>query len=155
MHRPAIRPALPDSKKSDFQRPMDCSDTFSRRAASAIVISPARTLNTIRIFFSTGITGDLLIVFRLAFTELDQQLTSLPHSLTRDANTAWVRNYRTAIAPFTSGGVYLNFIGNEGVEGIKSAFGAEQYERLTQIKSEYDPGNVFAGNHNISPKVPA
>ena len=38
---------------------MDCSLTFSRRAASAIVISPARTLNTILVFFSTAITGGL------------------------------------------------------------------------------------------------
>jgi len=38
---------------------------------------------------------------------------------------------------------------------IKAAFGAEKYERLAQIKSEYDPGNVFAGNQNIRPKVSA
>ena len=71
------------------------------------------------------------------------------------ANIAWVRNYRKANAPFTTGGVYLNFIGDEGEERIKAAFGAEKHERLTQIKSEYDPGNVFAGNQNIRPTVPA
>jgi hypothetical protein len=32
---------LPASKNSAFQRPIDCSDTFSRRAASAMLISPA------------------------------------------------------------------------------------------------------------------
>jgi FAD/FMN-containing dehydrogenase len=42
-----------------------------------------------------------------------------------------------------------------GDERIKAAFGAAKYERLTQIKSEYDPGNVFAGNQNIRPTVPA
>ncbi|MEO5664442.1 MAG: BBE domain-containing protein, partial [Nocardioides sp.] len=71
------------------------------------------------------------------------------------ANIAWVRDYRKANVPFTTGGVYLNFIGNEGDERIKAAFGAEKYERLAQIKSEYDPGNVFAGNQNIRPMVPA
>ena len=60
-----------------------------------------------------------------------------------------------ANAPFTTGGVYLNFIGDEGDERIKAAFGAEKYERLAQIKAEYDPGNVFAGNQNIRPKVSA
>ena len=71
------------------------------------------------------------------------------------ANIAWVRDYREANAPFTTGGVYLNFIGNEGDERIEAAFGAEKLKRLTQIKSEYDPGNVFSGNQNIRPAVPA
>lgn len=71
------------------------------------------------------------------------------------ANIAWVRDYRKAIAPFTTGGVYLNFIGDEGDARIKAAFGADKYERLAQIKAEYDPGNVFAGNQNIRPGVAA
>ena len=71
------------------------------------------------------------------------------------ANIAWVRDYRKANAPFTTGGVYLNFIGDEGDERIKAAFGAAKYDRLAQIKAEYDPANVFAGNQNIRPKVPA
>ena len=70
-------------------------------------------------------------------------------------NIAWVRQYRQANAPFTTGGVYLNFIGDEGDERIKAAFGAKKYERLAQVKSEYDPRNVFAGNQNIRPTVPA
>lgn len=39
---------MPPSKNSDFHRPIDCSDTFSRRAASATLISPAKIDNTIR-----------------------------------------------------------------------------------------------------------
>jgi Berberine and berberine like len=60
-----------------------------------------------------------------------------------DANIAWVRDYRAANAPFTTGGVYLNFIGDEGDERIRAAYGAEKLDRLTAIKSEYDPSNVF------------
>ena len=71
------------------------------------------------------------------------------------ANIGWVRDYRRANAPFTTGGVYLNFIGDEGDERIRAAFGAEKYARLEQIKAEYDPRNVFTGNQNIRPKVPA
>ncbi|MBM0126404.1 FAD-binding oxidoreductase [Pimelobacter simplex] len=70
-----------------------------------------------------------------------------------DANIAWVREYRKANAPFTTGGVYLNFIGDEGDERIRAAFGADKYERLVAIKSEYDPANVFAGNQNIRPRA--
>lgn len=59
---PATSAALPPSKNSAYQRPIDCSDTFSRRAASARLISPAKIDSTIRIFFSDGITGGLPIV---------------------------------------------------------------------------------------------
>lgn len=69
------------------------------------------------------------------------------------ANIAWVRDYRRANAPFTTGGVYLNFIGDEGDDRIKAAFGAAKYERLAQVKAEYDPRNVFAGNQNIRPRA--
>ena len=68
------------------------------------------------------------------------------------ANIGWVRDYRRANAPFTTGGVYLNFIGDEGDERIRAAFG-DKYERLVAIKSEYDPDNVFAGNQNIRPRA--
>ena len=71
------------------------------------------------------------------------------------ANIAWVRDYRRANAPFTTGGVYLNFIGDEGEERIKAAFGTEKYQRLAEIKAEYDPANVFSGNQNIRPLAPA
>jgi len=50
---------LPASRKSAFQRPIDCSLTFSLRAASATDISPASTLITIRVFISAGIDGGL------------------------------------------------------------------------------------------------
>lgn len=59
-HLPRAQPS-PPQEKSAFHRPIDSSETFSRRAASAIVISPAKTLNTIPVFFSTGITGGLPI----------------------------------------------------------------------------------------------
>ena len=71
-----------------------------------------------------------------------------------EANIAWVRDYRSANAPYTTGGVYLNFIGDEGDERIRAAFGSK-FDRLAEIKAEYDPGNVFTGNQNIRPRVPA
>jgi FAD/FMN-containing dehydrogenase len=68
-----------------------------------------------------------------------------------EENIAWVRRFRSAIAPFTNGGVYLNFIGAEGPERVRAAFGEGRYRRLAAIKGEYDPGNVFRGNQNILP----
>lgn len=67
------------------------------------------------------------------------------------ANIEWVRQFRRDIAPYTNGGVYLNFIGAEGEQRIREAYGAVKYERLAAIKAEYDPDNVFRGNQNIAP----
>jgi FAD/FMN-containing dehydrogenase len=67
------------------------------------------------------------------------------------ANIEWVRRFRRDIAPWANGGVYLNFIGNEGEGRIRSAFGEEKYQRLAEVKRAYDPHNVFRGNQNIVP----
>ena len=68
-----------------------------------------------------------------------------------DANIAWARGFRRDIARYTNGGVYLNFIGDEGQGRIKAAFGAANYDRLVGIKGEWDPDNLFRGNQNIQP----
>jgi FAD/FMN-containing dehydrogenase len=68
-----------------------------------------------------------------------------------DANIAWARNFRRDIAHYASGGVYLNFIGNEGPGRVRAAFGEDKYRRLAAVKAEWDPGNVFRGNQNIEP----
>ena len=51
---------------------------------------------------------------------------------------------------FSTGGVYLNFIGDEGRDRVRDAFG-DNYDRLEQVKSTYDPGNFFRRNQNITP----
>lgn len=68
-----------------------------------------------------------------------------------DANIAWARAYRRDIAKHTTGGIYLNFIGDEGQDRVRAAYGPANYERLAGIKAEYDPLNVFRGNQNIQP----
>ncbi len=68
-----------------------------------------------------------------------------------ERNIAWARDCRRELAPYASDGVYLNFIGDEGEERIRAAFGETRYRRLTAIKAKYDPDNVFRLNHNIKP----
>jgi len=70
-----------------------------------------------------------------------------------DACIAWARGFRDDIAHHANGGIYLNFIGNEGPERVRAAFGEEKYARLATIKREYDPTNVFRGNQNIEPAI--
>jgi FAD/FMN-containing dehydrogenase len=66
---------------------------------------------------------------------------------------AWVKTFREEIAPFANGGVWLNFVGDEGQDRVRAAFGEENYARLANVKREFDPGNVFRGNQNIRPAV--
>jgi FAD/FMN-containing dehydrogenase len=64
----------------------------------------------------------------------------------------WVRSLRQALRPHTTGGVWLNWIGNEGDARVQAAFGDENYRRLRAVKETYDPDNVFRGNHNVAPR---
>lgn len=67
----------------------------------------------------------------------------------------WARGIRETMRPFTTGGVYLNFIGDEGRERIVAGFGEENYRRLTRIKAQFDPDNMFHRWHNVLPARPA
>jgi len=69
----------------------------------------------------------------------------------RDAeHVGWGRAVRERFAPWTTGGIYLNFIGDEGQDRVRAAFGPA-YDRLAAVKAAWDPDNVFHGNQNIAP----
>ena len=68
-----------------------------------------------------------------------------------NANIAWTRELSTGMKPFTTGRVYVNFIGDEGEDRIVAAFGPEGYARLQVLKDRYDPDNLFRSNQNIEP----
>lgn len=62
-----------------------------------------------------------------------------------------MKRFRQDIAPYANGGVWLNFVGDEGADRVRAAFGEDNYARLARVKREFDPGNVFRGNQNILP----
>jgi FAD/FMN-containing dehydrogenase len=71
-----------------------------------------------------------------------------------EVHYGWARALRTAVAPFATGGVYINMVGREaeyGAEMVRSAFGAH-HTRLAALKQQYDPGNLFRHNQNIVPQ---
>jgi FAD/FMN-containing dehydrogenase len=63
----------------------------------------------------------------------------------------WVRDVRTEVQPWSTGAVYLNFIGDEGADRVVAGVGTENTRRLSEVKRRYDPDNVFRFNHNITP----
>ena len=62
----------------------------------------------------------------------------------------WTDELWNAMQPFSSGGVYVDNLGNEGEERVKAAYGTN-YERLVSLKNKYDPTNLFRFNQNIRP----
>ena len=68
-----------------------------------------------------------------------------------ERNIAYTREVAAAMKPWTTGKVYLNYIGEEGSERVASSFGPEKYARLRQIKKVWDPTNLFSQNQNIPP----
>jgi FAD binding domain/Berberine and berberine like len=66
---------------------------------------------------------------------------------------AWARSFFKATEPHATGGVYVNFI-PEDEDCVKAAFGVN-YDRLAQLKTRYDPDNLFRINQNVAPaKLP-
>ncbi len=68
----------------------------------------------------------------------------------------WAREFWRAMQPFASGGVYVNYLGqeaDEGAERVQAAYGPQKYERLVALKNTYDPTNFFRFNQNIKPTV--
>ena len=63
----------------------------------------------------------------------------------------WVRRTSEALEPFATGGVYLNFMGDEGPERLRAGFEDETWKRLVALKDRYDPTNMFCFNQNIVP----
>jgi FAD/FMN-containing dehydrogenase/pimeloyl-ACP methyl ester carboxylesterase len=67
----------------------------------------------------------------------------------------WIRAAGERLAPFSTGGSYVNFqTADEGEARVRASYGAN-YERLAEVKRRYDPGNLFRSNRNVRPEAPA
>jgi FAD/FMN-containing dehydrogenase len=69
-----------------------------------------------------------------------------------DEHIRWTREFFASTEPFSTGGVYVNFLGNEGEKRVQAAYGETKYERLVALKNKYDPMNFFSLNQNIKPR---
>jgi len=70
-----------------------------------------------------------------------------------DGHVGWARDYWQAMRPFSSGGTYVNFLtADEDDDRVRAAYGNAIYERLVDVKTRYDPTNLFRSNQNIRPR---
>ena len=62
------------------------------------------------------------------------------------------RRILNALAPWSTGGVFPNFLGGHAdATRVRAAYREDDYRRLQTIKTVYDPTNIFRINHNIPP----
>lgn len=63
---------------------------------------------------------------------------------------AWVDQFMADLTQETKG-AYVNFLMAEGHDRIRGAYPGGIWDRLRQIKRQYDPRNLFRLNQNIAP----
>jgi FAD/FMN-containing dehydrogenase len=68
-----------------------------------------------------------------------------------DAVIGWCRALFDAATPHATGGVYINFMTDEEQARVADAYG-DGMARLIALKKQYDPGNMFRLNQNITPE---
>jgi FAD/FMN-containing dehydrogenase len=69
-----------------------------------------------------------------------------------DREVAWVHRFTDAFASALTGGTYLNFEPETDEASVRAGYSAGKYDRLVALKQEWDPENLFSGNHNIAPR---
>jgi FAD/FMN-containing dehydrogenase len=70
-----------------------------------------------------------------------------------EKNIEWTREAWRDIRQFSTGGTYINFLTEEeGDDRIHAAYG-KNYNRLVEVKTNWDPENMFRMNKNIEPRT--
>ena len=72
----------------------------------------------------------------------------------RSAETMWARSFFDALNAHRAG-VYVNFLdADDDTSRVREAYGDDIYQRLAEVKANYDSDNVFHNNKNIQPATP-
>jgi FAD/FMN-containing dehydrogenase len=72
------------------------------------------------------------------------------HAEETPKHQAWLNDFVAALHQGNNG-VYVNFLGDEGQLRVREAYPGTTWDRLTAIKAQYDPTNLFHLNQNIPP----
>ena len=148
--------ALPGNRyylKADFLDELDgdCIDTLVRQFS--IVPSP---MSILFIFRFGGVATrvskeETAYLHREAVYDIEA-ISVWTDPADDEKNIRWSRESWDAFHPFASGGVYVNALVEEGDDRVRAAHG-NNYQRLVDLKNEYDPTNLFRLNQNIKPTV--
>jgi FAD/FMN-containing dehydrogenase len=112
---------------------------------SAILIFPLDgALNRLPTDHSAVGNRDAACVFNIA--------SAWDHAKDDRANIEWARAGWADLKRFSTGGTYVNFLTEEEDDvRVRAAYG-ENHTRLVNVKTTWDPGNMFRVNKNIAPR---
>jgi FAD/FMN-containing dehydrogenase len=65
-------------------------------------------------------------------------------------NATWTRDFYDAMQPWAASMVYVNALSADDENRVRAAYG-DNFARLAQVKTKYDPTNRFRRNQNIPP----
>jgi FAD/FMN-containing dehydrogenase len=67
-----------------------------------------------------------------------------------DQTQKWKNSFRAVMAPWSSGGAYVNYL-DAYIEDWQQAYYGNNYTKLAQIKRQYDPNEIFTMLQGIAP----
>ena len=70
----------------------------------------------------------------------------------RAVRQQWVERFAADLHQGVAG-AYVNFVGDEGEDGVRSAYPGATWDRMVALKGRYDPTNLFRLNQNVPPPV--
>jgi FAD/FMN-containing dehydrogenase len=68
-----------------------------------------------------------------------------------EEHVEWCRGVFDAMSPYSTGGVYVNTLGDEGSDRVRASYRDTTWRRLVAVKDRWDPDNVFHLNQNVAP----
>jgi FAD/FMN-containing dehydrogenase len=68
----------------------------------------------------------------------------------KPTHEAWVDGFADALRQ-EYGGAYVNFLPIDGTDGVRAAYPGATWDRLREVKRQFDPENLFRGNQNVPP----
>ncbi len=64
----------------------------------------------------------------------------------------WTRSFHDDLAPHSTGGVYANYLDQDDDGRVGAAF-MDNHKRLVEVKTRWDPDNLFSVNQNVRPEA--
>lgn len=68
------------------------------------------------------------------------------------SNLAWTRETFGDLAPYMADANYVNYLDHDDLDRTRAAYGPN-WQRLVNLKRQFDPDNLFHLNHNIDPNA--
>jgi hypothetical protein len=150
-HLPGQTPDGQLQRDSDFYRSDYFTQLLSRQGIAAMV----NTMNARQVSSTSGGGGIGLDAYGGAINRVAANATAFVHrkalfsaqySVYRDKS--WLDNTWQAMRPFASGEAYQNYIDPDLPDWQHAYYGAN-LAQLQQVKSNYDPGNLFHFKQSI------